>query len=473
MRKQHIILSIIIVILIILFIFEPIIPIVIIGILFGVFYLFNVDEILYTSYIISLILLPQYFSISISNSLPILTIPRILIAMIIIKICLVKIDFKRMICIIKECKYTKYFIIYLIINMIIVINNMNSVGINELFAILTEQIFLFYLFNFIVKYKMSINKVLKIICSCMFILAIFGFFEFLTDVNLFNYLNITNRKGLVMSNYIRMGNLRVTGPFGHPLAYGLFLLLFIPVIFITINKGKKIYIITLVFSIINLFLTGSRSSIICFTIQMIIVFIFIKNNKKIKTIIITSNIIMAIFLFSNIFPNNALSNNINDMIYMMSDALFGTNLAEDFGKNEEPYGYRMELLNILKDKRINPLLGEGYGNNPKFYVHSWKWNEYTGITEIKSIDNYYIQKYIECGYLGLIANLIIMYIFIKESFNIYKKQRKFIGIFLTISIIGYGINLFMVDDIGTIKFLWMIYGMIYYFKYLDKKVLSY
>jgi O-antigen ligase len=234
-------------------------------------------------------------------------------------------------------------------------------------------------------------------------------------------------------------NGRICGTTNHPLAWGQILVLILS--FITLCKSHKVKLLTnnkiiyfLFFSLItvNIFLTGSRSSILSFIFFLFFLFLSFNLKDKLKTIIYLFGCFVFISLISlqnteldSFFTNFAISDN-ND-IRGSSVSMRSEQLSTAF--------------DLIKD---NPLFGLGYGlveNRNKVYF------PISNLSTLLGFESVLFSKLVQQGLFGLFFFFLFyfhVYSLIRHKYEKYLSSDIFIinGFFISyfVSIIVTGIQ---------------------------------
>jgi len=438
-------------------------------------YKLNIGKFLSVLFVISLFLFPKYFSIELSASLPIITVQRILMFCLIFFVFGSQNRSRKFFNIIHTVR-VKWISVYILSAAISTVFNINSQSINGFLSVIIEQILLFFLMIYICEEVLGVNQVIKLVKKLMFILAILGIFESLFNYNIFNLLYTTSRQLILATTYERMGMLRATGPFGHPLAYSLVIIIIFPLMFYNTRNSKieiKLYNFLFCILAVNMILTGSRSSMIIFLVQCVLLVNLAKGKSKINNYLFIFLIMLCIIIG---LITNSSSNSlgyVSKLFYSISDSLFHTNYISDFGDNADPFLYRNALFKILTNSNINILIGQGANymvDNVINLTDLYSLNEYTGTLVVKSVDNFYILRVIEYGLVGLTAFLLLVGNLIKKLILDIKisKVCSFSALILVASV-GYVTELFAVGDCDTIKFFWFVLAIYYAFKRAERK----
>lgn len=336
------------------------------------------------------------------------------------------------------------------------------------------EILLFYILLFGIRYVIGVIKSIKIILFCSYFLGFYGILEYAVGHSL--YLQFLSTVPSDVVNVYRSGHYRVMGPCGHPLGFGLLLLLLLVIACYDIEKDE-IYLfkrpILLIVLFMDIFFTGSRSTLGLAVIEVGVILVLSgKDNIKKSLIVLVIVVIFALlFLFLN--RNNSLGRYLMMQIASVIDTALGTRYSElygaEIGRLDSSEEYREYLPKIFGLDWLNPIVGRGVkrGFGAEFY------DKNGAIVYIHSTDNYYVSQYIKYAYPGLIAYLFLI---ARSIITLFRNGMKYRCSLLTVILIGttiYFINLWWVDALQTLKFLYaylaLALGVIMHLKHLSNE----
>ncbi len=417
---------------------------------------------IFTFFIIASIIMPQYFGIDIGYDITCARLSNILFVCYMIGSPLI---LRHFVMTTLQCEIFYPFCLYLFVaGYTMVLRG----DLNAFFLVFFEA-FLLFMMIYGIRYVIGYRRAIRWVNGCAYFLGIYGLIEFIYGKSLFLQFLATVENGV--KNCYRSGHYRIMGPCGHPLGYGLVLLLFIAIACIDLEKNE-VYLfkrpVLLALLCINVFLTGSRSTLGIAILEMAVIFLFsgIKNIKKSLFYLIGILVFGGLFLL--VFYDTGMGRYLMGQITSVIDQFFDTNFAANYGIDtvtlENSSAYREKLPKIFELEWLNPLLGRGRGFNGA---------EIDGIF-IHSVDNYYIVQYIKYAYPGLIAYAILMISIAVVLFrNLFQKGNKMSAITKAV-LIGctfYYINLWWVDALQTLKYLYIIIA-IFYAAYFEHKELE-
>lgn len=451
-------------------------------------YLLNISKIFWY-FLILIPFLPPYFAFQLTPSLPVINAFRILLILLIIDQLLIKKRIPNLITTIRTDRLFVPVLIYLIGASIpgfyhFALESDKTALIGSI-SIIVEKVLFYYiiLMNFKSFHINSdnnefLNKIINIICGTAFVLSVLGVVEYLTNYNIFHLLETSNVEGILASDYIRQGSLRVSTSFSHALGYGLFLLLVIPIAYyrlITSRNHKKFYLFLLFLLILNMLLTSSRSTLLAFGVSVIVFFLLSNLKKKIIFFFVTSFVLLPTILFSltTYADKVPIISTISQNTKPLADAFFGTELATNYGDNAEPFTYRNALISYAFSlEGSENMLGKGIGfiRSEPLVFYLPELNPYEPIIS-KSVDNYYINVKLEEGWFGFVATILF---FIIVTWKLFKKRKAHPLVpFILISFCGYYVELAMVNELETLKFYFIflaIFSTLYSTNNKNKKI---
>ena len=307
---------------------------------------------------------------------------------------------------------------------------------------------------YIIFNSIGMENAFKLVIGCIYLLCIFGMDEYFMGRSPFSYLETI--KGLYTGASVRSGAYRIMGPANHSLGYGLMLVVFLPLISFDFNK-KKLYIFTrpvlLVLLILNVFFTGSRSTLAVIILEVLAIVIFSSRSEKKKTILgaILFLVIFAVVLmltYKTSFGRYILLQ-ITSVIDEVFDTTYSVNFGADINTLKNSSEYRSYLPKIFELSTFSPFIGRGSGYQFYWYVDGYL---------INSIDNFFVATYIRYGYPGMISYIVfIVYVVISLVRNIVKSKSEFMKCLL-IGIVFYFVNLWYLDTLQTIKYVYLLFA---------------
>lgn len=392
---------------------------------------------------------PQYFGFQISGFD--MTLQRIVMIVSVLFLLEDRIRIQNIAKIIYSSTSTKYILIYLAVTLYtaIMLNNINS------FMGPFIDFICMYLVIYFIKYDYGVEKFIHLIKKYAYLLCFLGLLEYVMQKSLFSYmLTLPN---LYAGEGIRSGSYRIMGPCNHSLGYGLLLITIVPCACVDLKNNiidlfsNKLLFILL---IVNVLLTGSRSTLAVLILELALIVIFTPKAILRRTLCYLFLGILGFFGCIIITYKVPFSRYVLMQTTSIIDEIVGTKLAVNFGADVKSLGnstnYRRILLRLFDMNLVKPYLGGGpsfevYLKIDGFYIHS--------------IDNFYIAHYLRYAYPGLITYLIFI---ITVGFRmLIRAFREHSGICIAVLIgsVCYFINLWWLDTLQTIKYVYILFAI--------------
>lgn len=314
-----------------------------------------------------------------------------------------------------------------------------------------------FMMVYIIREVLGVAKTIHLLICFSYLLCLLGLVEYVMGRSPFSYLETI--KGLYTGVMIRSGSYRIMGPCNHALGYGLALVTMVP--FACYDEVKEELNMAahgplLLLIVVNVFLTGSRSTLAVCGLELLLFFLFSSKDKKKKIVLFVVVMVFVVAAVTALTIHTSFGRYIMLQVTSVIDEILGTSYAINFGADkttlENSAVYRDLLLDIFKLDWLSPWLGRGSG-----YVFYWYYQGYY----IKSLDNFYIANYVRYGYPGMIAYIVIivytLYKMIKDA--IQKKSALCKCMF--IGTLSYFINLWWLDTLQTIKYAYILFAFYY------------
>lgn len=411
-------------------------------------------------FLFSLFVMPQYFGLP----TPVFDFTILRMMIVIISVMIIA-DVERkdaFFYIIKHSKFTFVLIPYLFV---ITYTMVLRVDINAFLNPFIE-LYSLYLCLYIIKDVLGVKDTLKYLTIFMYILVFQGIIEFVIGRSLFSYLVTID--GIYTGRFVRSGHYRIMGPCNHSLGYGLMLVCMAPIIFFNGEKGRidvfnRPALFILLF--LNVFLTGSRSTLCVFVIEVVLIFLLSDNENKKKFILLMLLFLAGMSVFLILFNNTDIARYIMLQITTILDEVLGTEFSVKYGANLSALGsssnYREQLKYIFKVDWLNPLLGIGRKRNFSAVING---------SYVKSVDDFYIAEYIRYAYPGLISFVLFLTYFLKNmtagAFGLFRNSGTTDNIFnknlcriILTGTVCYLINLKWVDSLQTLKYMYILFAI--------------
>lgn len=417
-------------------------------------------------------LIPSYFAFDLGGSLPLLTVSRLLFIYVVLFDFIFNRDKFRKIKemnLDKEIKILSFSVAFLVLNyMLNYFTYPNGESIKILSSFFLEGVLLGVYVFFRAGNRGDVEKAVKCFLFAAFFIGLTGIVEFLLKVNLFSYLDIvkSSRQLFTSDVYSRLGESRIEGPFGHPLAYCNYLLMAIPMGIYEWQISKEIKVKTGYFGLtlvllVNFLLTLSRGPMLALIAGLLVFFAFTDTRSK-QILFMLGTALAGLLLVG--MAARAVPWFIRNFFQSLLDSVFMKNTANGFGDDSNASEYRLYLFNLAKKLVTDKYIW--FGRGISFFrlnaVYDWVPGRSTiHETRITSVDNFYILKYIEMGLTGVISTLMLIFSLIYSCIaGLAKSLKKEFNLCFLFIYVSYFISLFTVDEIGTLRFLLIITGIL-------------
>lgn len=420
---------------------------------------------IYTFFFISSIVMPQYFGVDIGYDITCARFSNILFVLYMIFCPKVMRHFIQTTL---RCEILFPLCLYLFVagyTMVL------RVDINAFFSVLLE-IFSLFMMIYGIRYVIGYRRAIKWTIGCSYFLGVYGLMEFVYGKSIF--LQFLATVPTAVSSDYRSGQYRIMGPCGHSLGYGLVLLLFIVVACIDLERNelylfKRPILLGLLF--INVFLTGSRSTLGIAVLEMFLILVFSNRRNYMKSLFYLIFAIVGFVFIILLIYKTELGQYVMGQIASVIDECFGTEYAGKFGvevdRLKDSTNYRETLPKIFTLDWLNPLVGRG---------REFGGAEIDGVF-IHSIDHYYVSQYIKYAYPGLFAYVLFMIVLLVVLIrNLLSKGNRWSVVTKAVLIgcVLYFFNLWWVDALQTLKYVYIVIAIFYAtrFENLEKRLIE-
>lgn len=324
---------------------------------------------------------------------------------------------------------------------------------------LSMGILLIYFSTYYIKNKVELKRLFVLWMICFGILIVIGFWEHLTG-NHFSTSAFYKKENILPI-------FKSTGVFYNTNDYATFLSLSIPFALAIFHHYKQIlyklvgisFILSASYLIIE---TRSRANIIAVLLEIIFIFLFLKDiNKKLKTIVIISVLIPLMFVFFG----SSISPLYERVVKEITSIRNETNLMAG------SMGIRINLFkNGIHFLCLTGGLGVGAGNVDKYMENSYLYNT----AGILNLHNWWLEILVNYGIL-IFFGYILFYIGI--MFNLWKifkknlsKIEKVICEALLVALIGFSVASMSPSSILTFKPQWLLFAFaLSFINYFNRK----
>lgn len=399
-------------------------------------------------YIFALYVMPQYFGIP--NPIFDFTIVRIAIVILLVFIAF---DYSRIRDFISCITHERMSLALLPYVFVLLYTMVLRVDINAFLNPFIELLEL-YLLIYVIKDSLGTEKTIKIIQVFIYILVILGFVEMVIKKSPFSYLETI--KGTYTGVFIRGEHYRIMSNAVHSIGYGLILVTAMP--FAGLDVDEKTFNILrrpilLIGIIVNIFETGSRSTLGIMFAEVLLMLVF-SDKKYMKNnilIVFASAITFTVALF--LLQGTSVGRYILLQITSVIDSLFNTSISLKYGADEtlgQSASYRKLLKQVFFVDWLNPLLGIG---RKRGFA-----SEINGLV-VESIDNYYIAEYIRYAYPGMFSYIFfLVYVGVCMLKDMYRTRSAIIRA-VFVGALSYCLHLYIADSLQTLKYLYVLLAL--------------
>lgn len=367
------------------------------------------------------IIMPSYFALEVSPSLPLLTASRILLLLIIFIYAFNKtgrigkrIFYDRTI----STGIKTYFVLLILTNIMFI--TATSEAAKGIFVILFEELCLIWIITCVINTRAKLVKCLQILVVTSGVVAILAAIGSFTSLNVFYYLNTVQRE-MLMASFTRMGLIRAEAGFGHAVYYGAYCAVMIPICMYFIENGQYNrwkYTVCLVLNLVGLFLANSRGSLIAF-ICVLAFMLITKKQKELSNYkgIIAIGIVGVIFVGA---INPSVFSFASDIIQSILNifSLDSTAIA-NYGTNVNGMASRLgQFSGILWTLKESPIWGLGANAHTRGLV-SYLTSEGSWVTT-NTFDLGYVGIFSQYGLVGSFGYLAL---FLTLAVNTFKKKN--------------------------------------------------
>lgn len=389
-----------------------------------------------------ILFLPDYYGIEISETLPIITISRIMILVFFVysfsnrrrSINFSKINYNSLP---KEYFFLAgYFILRIISNLYYVTTY--SQAAKTVMSIVIEQFLLLVAIYILSPTKAEIITTLKAVVWTSAVLFMIGVFESYTYIRPFDSLYTVSRS-MLYSRDIRLGFLRATTTMVLPGLYGNMCILIIPMILYLyeLTRSKK-YLIVCALSILAIIHSGSRADILFLIAVIMYYFIFVLKGKTRKVLFVRNFITIAISIlifisvasykseyckYYYITSGKAILNEFGFNFDLNKDAPYG---VSGYGRNEIGNqgtigginSRKTQLSGITYVLNRSPLFGLGQGALNRRDLMYYFFDHWIAVN---AIDVGLVEVIAYEGLIGLVAHIFLILSLLSYCKYFYQK----------------------------------------------------
>lgn len=413
------------------------------------------DYILY-AFVMFYPIMPEYFALDLGSSIPLLTMSRILIGILTVYAFVTKqLSSKIRIRLSgAEGKLTRYLILFFMVEVLVALPHFSaSDSLKEMILSLLEKGWVLYLLNQLINTEKKLHNCVKYMTIASVIVCLGGLMETVTGSNPF-YMLATASRELTMANYTRLGVTRAEATLGHPISFSVYLLLIIPFVMYYCDKknNKKMWVLLLL-TVVALFATISRASILVF----LVMFLWMMKEKRAKIraryrsmlLLLGYAAVVAVILAPNILEL------VGQILMSLMNVLGASFELDSFGRNATGVASRLWQVQLVTyTLETFPLFGGGANY---IYNHDVLISNGSRYVVATSIDNEYLLTLIDKGLLGLIAKLVLYIGLLVMAWK--HRSRDQLGQAFAYAFGMYFISIIAVCELTSAKMLWIVIAL--------------
>lgn len=352
-----------------------------------------------------------------------------------------------------KCKLTVPFALYLVVALYTMVFRAD---INAFFMVFLE-ILTMYMLIYAIRYSIGVQRAINWSIYSAYFLGFLGLVDYVLGQSLM--LKLLKTVPTAVTDVYRSGQYRIMGPCGHPLGYGLYMILLLPMACIDFDK-KEIFLfkrpILLGLLIINTFLTGSRSTLGIVMLECFLILLFSNRKNVKKTLLCVLGVSVLFVLFLLVGYKTKIGQYALMQLTSVFDQVFGTEYAARFGAEtnrlEDSENYRKMLPLIFTLDWLNPFIGRGVSRSFGAEINGYF---------IRSIDNYYVSQYIKYAYPGLISYVAVIITTLTTMVVGIFKYKSIVFKMIFVGTVCYFLNLWWVDALQTLKYEYIFIAIFY------------
>lgn len=231
------------------------------------------------------VVMPSYFALEFTQSLPLVTISRAVLVLMLVMLVIRKRGLLRQpkalirqlnpgLCVnpILRWGLVIYFVLIVAVNLMFV--TQTSDALKSVVIVILEQYLLIWALTLLLDTRAKLDAAIKVLVISSGVTGLIAVISCMLEYNLFYLLNTVTRDSL-MANYYRMGVLRAEAGFGHPVYYGAFCAVMLPFAIHYLEESDRkwksvVYSACIVLNIMGLFLSNSRGSMLACAVTAVV-----------------------------------------------------------------------------------------------------------------------------------------------------------------------------------------------------------
>jgi len=422
-------------------------------------------------------LLPDYFSLEINSSLPLIQASRIMLVILFFYVMHhVKVKTAVSLCaqLLKPTTPANmlialYFLLRIVSNLYYIFTY--GTAVKTIFSICFEELMLMLLFCIQFTTQTQIERAIKGLVNLSGVLFALGIFESISRIDLGHYLYTADR-ALLNEYFIRLGLLRTDLTFGLPSFYATYCVMLVPFILYIYEKTfQKRYLVILTLDVFAVIHAGSRAQLLILGVLIVVTWLLQHKDMKIhylkiygKLLLISCGILLVLSLSSSHLryyytgTAKSLLNTVGFEFDLNEGAPEG---VTGYGSNTDgTYSRIAQFSGIPYALHINPLFGLGAGaQNRGDVMYLWKgtWKN------SNKYDVAYVAMIMDGGLIGF-AGFMLLY---ASSFLLIWKNRGKLNTAFLFAFIAYLLCLFSINTLD--HFYWLIFALFYSYNRTERK----
>lgn len=398
------------------------------------------------------LILPDYFALEFSSVIPLLTVSRMILILVIWNY-LRSNSWKLSMHLCKNHKIERVIILYVVGMIAVNIFNvrLTAESIKGVLAVMLEELAFVWIVTKLITSRERFMQAVRLLVYTSGIVAVIAIIGSIINYNLFYLLDTVQRTTLQGSS-VRMGLVRAEAGFGHAVYYGVYCvtMIVLSTLLYEYDIRKRKALICIILNLAALIFANSRGSLVVLTIIFILI-IFNKNAIIVKKYLKLIGIGIGCLIFISL-----CSPSIRKFIFDIFLSLIGifdkAVSVEGYGANAEGMSSRLAQLSSLLFVWVhNPLFGFGKRAQVRNVVKCY-WQGHW--VPLNTIDMGVVATVVQYGYVGLILEMIL---FISMLGYVFKKRKDPFFRKLGILLISYLLGLLTVSGVNTV--LWLIIAL--------------
>lgn len=308
---------------------------------------------------------------------------------------------------------------------------------------------------------MSVEEIVDILVKIFVVVCCIAVFDAFRRWNPYDLIHTI--KSVRGGSGWRVSSYRVAAMCSHPIGFGLYIILMLPVICAD-TKHNKVNLfkhpVALTLAVICALETGSRFPQAMFAVEIVVFYCLTDRDvrNRVSGYLLTT-LITVVLLCVILREEPHMKRWVWVNVYQVVDALFHTNFTETeighwqmvFTDASKSYRDLLPQIFFMTDK-FDPLIGGGYTES-KLIID--------GTNVMRSIDNNYVCVFMDLAWPGVIATIAIYAYMLYAAFLGWTRHQSTLCLCMGIAMLLYFFCLWFVAYLNTYKFLFALFGLVY------------